>query len=79
MKQNGQQSFSIYDAWKAGDLDRAIELGVVRDSVVFYCKIYEEYKIHRDAGLTYSEAVIITSESMFCSEATIKRAIAIVI
>jgi len=74
-----RRSFSIYEAWKAGELDRAIELGVVRESVVLYCKIFEVYKSHREAGLNYSEAVIITSESMFCSEAKTKRAIAFVI
>ena len=70
---------SIYEAYMNGDLEIAIRLGVVKQSVIVYCQIYHEFKKERDAGKTYVQAVEIVSERLCHSEGTIRRAVAVVI
>jgi hypothetical protein len=62
-----------------GDLDVAIRLGVVKQSVIIYCQIYHEFKKERESGKNYVQAVEIVAERLCHSEGTIRRAVAIVI
>ena len=70
---------SIYDNWKAGKLDDAIKLGVVRNSILGYLKIYELYLSYRERGYTYTRASEITADKLCVSVPQVKKAVAIVI
>lgn len=70
---------SIYEAYILGDLDKAIELEVIKPAIIQYCKIYKEYRVERGNGRNYIEAVEIVADRLCCSEATVRRAVAIVI
>lgn len=72
-------SDSVYERWKAGELEWHIDQGIIRTSVITYCNIFDEYKKHRDAGKNYLEAVDITAEKMSTSPDTVRRAIAAVV
>lgn len=74
-----QTGHSIYEAWKAGHLEWAINQGIIRTSVITYCKLYDTYKRHRDAGLNYLQAVEKAADEMSTSTDTVRRAIAEVI
>ena len=73
------KDISIYQLWKAGGLDLPIKLGVVRLSVIEYCRIYDVYIGHRQAGKSYTQAVELTSETLFLTEGKVKYAIAAVL
>jgi hypothetical protein len=70
---------SIYQSWLNGELNKAIELGVIKHSIILYCAIYQDFKSERDKGKTYLQAVEITSERLCVSRATVKRAVAVVL
>ena len=70
---------SIYEAYIVGDLDRAIELEVIKPAIIQYCKIYKQYRVERSNGLNYIQAVEAVADKLCCSEATVRRAVAIVI
>ena len=70
---------SIYEAYIIGDLDKAIQLRVIKPAIIQYCKIYKEYRIERNIGKNYIEAVEIVADRLCCSEATVRRAVAVVI
>lgn len=67
---------TIYSLWKSGSLDLMIKLGIVRTSVIEYCKIYDEYVQLRAKGHNYTEAVELTAEKLNATDHTVKRAIA---
>jgi hypothetical protein len=70
---------TVLELWRSGDLNPLIEIGIIKTSVIAYCKIAEVYMNERRAGNSYTEAIQITCEKANASEATVKRAIAIVI
>lgn len=70
---------STYDLWKTGQLDFVIERGIVRHSVVEYCKIYDVYIQLRQGGYNYTNAVEITAERLCLTDSKVKFAIAQVI
>lgn len=74
-----KNSISIYTAWKNGQLDLAIELNIVRQAILDYCEVYEEYIQLREQGYNYTKAVTITADKLCMSEAKVKMAIAEVI
>lgn len=67
---------SVFSRWKAGELDWHIEQGIIRTSVITYCKVFDRYTSYREAGLTYLQGIARTSEDMNTSPETVKRAIA---
>lgn len=70
---------SIYECWKAGELDRFESMGILKNHIVFYCRIYEEYYIHRKAGCNFMTAVEATAEKMNTSPDTVRRAVGTVV
>lgn len=70
---------SIFEIYNSGVLDKFIELGIVKQSIVDYCRITREYYKHRQSGMNYTQAVIATSETMCVAEITVRRAVATVI
>jgi len=73
-------SNSVYERWKAGELEWAINQGIIRTAVITYCNIYDTYIRHRDQdGMNYTQAVEVTATEMSTSPETVKRAIAEVV
>ena len=70
---------SIYQAWKAGELERADNMGVLKPHIVPYCRIYEEYVLQRKNGLNFMAAVEVTAEKMNTSPDTVRRAVGTVV
>lgn len=73
------QPTSIYQLWKDGALDQFEQLGILRPTIIPYCKMYEEYARHRAAGLNFMAACEITAEQLSTSPETVRRAIGQVI
>lgn len=68
---------SVYEKWKAGELEWHIDQGIIRTAVITYCNIYDTYKrLREEHKLTYLEAVDMTAEKMNTSPDTVRRAIA---
>jgi hypothetical protein len=74
-----KNSISICTLWKTGELDRDIELNIIRTSIVEYCKIYDEFIQIREQGYNYTRAVELTADRLCLSESKVKMAIAEVI
>lgn len=70
---------SIYALWKAGELDRDIELKIIKPAIVEYCKIYDVYAGFRAQGLNYTRGIEATAEKMILTESKVKWAIAAVV
>lgn len=69
---------SVYQMWVSGHLNMAIQHGIIKNSIVFYLKVYHQYIQERNIGHNYTKAVQLTAERMPTTEITVKRAIAIV-
>lgn len=68
---------TVYQAWKAGALDWAIDRGIIRTAVITYCNLFDTYtRLRETEGLSYTQAVQKTSELMNTSPETVKRAVA---
>lgn len=68
---------SVYQGWKDGLLDFAIEKGVTRTVIITQVNIYECFKcLREEKKLNYFQALATTSQIMNVSEDTVKRAIA---
>jgi hypothetical protein len=67
---------TVYDKWKAGELQWHIDQGIIRSAVITYCRISEQYQEYRNHGHNYIAAVELTAEHMHTSVDTVKRAIA---
>jgi hypothetical protein len=67
---------SVFQEYKAGRLDRYIAMGIIRSSVIEYCRLFEHYQELRDRGMNYTGAVEQTAEDLFTTVSTVKRAIA---
>jgi hypothetical protein len=70
---------SIYQLWESGELDKYIELEIIKGSVIHYCRIVKVYQGFRKQGLSYTDAVNETALKFGASEPTVRRAVASVI
>ena len=66
---------TTYEKWKSGEMDWFIRQGLIRNAVVTYCRMYDEYLSQRKLGLNFMEAVESSAEIMNTSPDTIRRAI----
>jgi hypothetical protein len=64
----------IYQLWKAGELNKAIEYGIIKPHIPKYCQICEEYLKHRESGENYLQAIESTADKMCVSSDTVVRA-----
>lgn len=73
---NGEQHKTVYDAWKAGELEWSINQGIIKTAIITYCNIYDTYKRAREEqGMSYLQAVEFTANEMNTSTDTVKRAV----
>jgi hypothetical protein len=70
---------SIYQLWKAGELDRDEQLGILKNHIIPYCKIYDEYLKQRARGMNFIAACEQTAEVMNTSSDTVRRAVGTVV
>lgn len=70
---------SVYEAFRTGQLDWHISQGIIRTSVIHYCRLYERYKQLREEGMNYTEAAEATADQLSTSPETVRRAIAAVV
>lgn len=69
----------IYNLYKSGELTKLHKLGVLKPSILLYCKLYEKYLQHRSSGKNYLEACEATADEMNTSADTVRRAVGSVV
>ena len=70
---------TVFEAWKAGELEWCINQGIIKTGIITYCNIYDTFRRHREEqGMSYLQAVEYTANEMSTSTDTVKRAVAAV-
>lgn len=67
---------TIYQHYVNGDFALAIELGIVRNSIIEYFKIYEVFKKHKGNGKTYLDAISLTADDLNLTDSKVRVAVA---